>query len=371
MKPMDFRKLTVALTLYSMLLLCLIGCENESYQPNATADLQEPVSLQRIDFIDGYEGSSGGRSNPSTVLFSAMDWNNAPLIQTGYGTDLGGASYSFGNTIPSSSRVAASVVGDFNGDGVDEYILALNSSSGPSLYKFNGPGPVGLLWSGVKFYQGTNFWTIAGVAAVDFDGNGVDELITALNSSTGPALYKGNATSIGTLKIYQGPSSLSIVAIAAGDFAGNSNEELISAFNSSAGTSPSLYRSQGSNVGTQFYQGSTFWSASSLTAADFDNNGRDELITGLNSSTGPALYKGDATTIGYVKIYQGTTAVGSLSALSTGKYGTVCKMFVGFNHSTTGMTIYHNDGTNMVTQIATRPTTHKIKALASGNFTLF
>jgi hypothetical protein len=359
--------MTVRLSLCSMILAAILfSCENEEYPPNHHTHLSEKVTLQRINFPDDAGVNPNERSNFSISLFSGMTWNNAPLIQVGSGADLGGAGFSFGNTIPASSRIACSVIGDFNGDGVDEYIVGLNSASGPSLYNFAGPMWTG---SGVKFYQGSSFWTLAGVAAVDFDGNGVDELITALNSSSGPALYKGNATTIGTAKIYQGPSSLSIVAVAAGDFMGNSHEELISAFNSSSG--PSLYRSQGSNVGSIFYQGSTVWTLAAMTAADFDNNGSDELITGLNSANGPALYKGDATTIGYVKIYQGTTSIGKLDALTSGKYGSICKMFVGFNHPTTGMTIHYNDGTNFVSQIASKPTTYAIRALASGNFTLY
>jgi hypothetical protein len=354
-------RLLVLITVQSTL---FISCENEE-QINVQIDklkLQESVN----DLPDNLniERNLGARSNSSSRLITGMDRTNPnyPFLSMDYAFSSGGSAYSWGNTIPANSTTACSVVGDFNGDGVDELIIGYNSPNGPFLIKNTGPY---LLSNYTQFYTGSTFWTLAGVAAVDFDGDGVDELVTAFNSGQGPALYKGTTSNIGT-KIFQGSTSRSIVAIAAGDFIGNGNEELISAFNSSSG--PSLYRSQGSNVGSIFYQGSTFWSLAAVTAADFDNNGIDELMTGFHSSLGPAIYKGNATIIG-TKIYQGTTSIGTIRALTSGKFGSTCTMHVGFYSSTTGTKIYAHDGTNLLNIVVSWSSpTYTVKSLASGTF---
>lgn len=341
------------------LFLVLLGCESDDVHFHKKNNLTLKVIHSKPWSIN-----PNGRSNPSTKLITGMDWlpNQPSFIEMSHPTLGGGAGYSFGNTIPASSRTACTVVGDFNGDGINEFIIGYNSSSGPFLIKTTGPD----LLSGISmFYSGSTFWTLVGVAAVDFDGNGVDELIVAFNSSQGPALYKGNTTSIGT-KIYQGPTSRSVVAVAGGDFLGNGNEELIVAYNSSSG--PSLYRSQGSNGGSLFYQGSTFWTIAAVTAADFDNNNSDELITGFNSSLGPALYKSNATSIGS-KIYQGATSIGTLRALTSGKFGTNCLMHVGFYSPSTGTAIYGHNGNNLLSVVVSWSSPEfAVKSLASGTF---
>ena len=67
-------------------------------------------------------------------------------------------------------------------------------------------------------------------------------------------------------------------------------------FNTSNG--PAIYKSDGNNVGTKIYQGKPMWKIQALTSGDFNNNGKDELITGFNSSNGPAIYKSDGNNIG-------------------------------------------------------------------------
>lgn len=338
-------KFTIKQVVFSALFivsLSLMSCDEHGEEVNKRVPKPTSVSAN---------SPSNARSNLSTKVIAGYDLIRPQLFNTtklhifspldnglGHGWDEG-------NTIPQGSKYACSVVGDFNGDGLDEYIRGYNSPSGPVLYKhypnfFDG-------W--VRIYSGSTFWKLAALAAVDFDGDGTDELITALNSSNGPALYRGDATTIGYSKIYQGPMNLTIVAIAAGDFSGSGNEELISAFNSSSGSS--LYRGQGTGVGTSFYQGSSYWKIAALTAADFDNNGSDELITGLNSVDGPAMYKGNATTIGSVKIYQGTPTTGNLMALSSGKYGSTCKMYVGFYHTTSGSKVHEHNGTTFIREL--------------------
>lgn len=366
MKNNNIKSVTRALANGAIVLTFIFtSCENEDVSQNKqVTDLQ--LKSSNIDLADNFkpETSPNGRSNSSTKLINGMDRTNPnyPFFTMDYPFSPGGSGYSWGNTIPVNSTTACSVVGDFNGDGIDELILGYNSPNGPFLIKNTGPY---MLSNYTQFYTGSTFWTLVGVAAVDFDGNGVDELITAFNSAQGPALYKGTTATIGT-KIFQGPTSRSIVAVAAGDFIGNGNEELISAFNSSSG--PSLYRSQGSNGGTIFYQGSTFWSLAAVTAADFDNNGIDELMTGFHSSLGPAIYKGNATIIG-TKIYQGTTSMGTIRALTSGKFSGTCTMHVGFYNTSTGTAIYAHNGTTLLNIVSSWSSpTYIVKSLASGTF---
>ena len=84
--------------------------------------------------------------------------------------------------------VAALAAGDFNEDGKDELIQGFNSSDGPAMYKImNGMDspPISIL------HDVSNYWSLGALAAGDFDADGDDELVTALNSnSQGPKIFK-------------------------------------------------------------------------------------------------------------------------------------------------------------------------------------
>ena len=86
-------------------------------------------------------------------------------------------------------------------------------------------------------------------------------LFTGLNSGNGPAVYKSQASNIGT-KIYQGSTFWTVKALASGSASGAEN--LFIGFN--GGNGPAIYKGNGTNVGTKIYQGSTFWNMQSLTA---------------------------------------------------------------------------------------------------------
>jgi hypothetical protein len=342
-------------------------------------DANDPASSapdQKVNGAANVETNSNARSNSSTRLLVGFNWASFSqpyfTVYNPAGTSAPG--FDFRNVIPVGSETSCMTVGDFNGDGVDEFIIGYNTTDGPRLMKVTGPLITNFANSStvrhVVIYSGSTFWKLAGVAAADFDGDGKDELVTALNSAQGPALYKGDATSIGYAKIYQGaPNSLSVVAVAGGDFAGNGKEELVTAFNSSTG--PSIYRSQGMDVGVVTYQGSTFWTIAALTAADFDKDGRDELITGFNSPDGPALYKGTAVYFPFfAKIYQGPQSDRQLTELTSGKFGTNCIMHVSFYSPTTGLLLQDHDGSNFGSwSLSWSDTRFKIGGLASGKFT--
>lgn len=355
---------TLRVSLMFIAAILLYSCNDEDNSLTKVASTEE-VKLHQI-YSTG-RSSDNERSSPSTKVIAGIDWygtgtGNYPYLDHFNPSTGAGGGYSFGNTIPKGSKNAGSVVGDFNGDGIDELIVAYNSTLGSTLVKVTGPVMPG---TSTIFFSGPASWKFAGVAAVDFNNDGIDELITAVNTSTGPFLYKGDATSLGA-SIYAGPSTLKLLAVAGGNFNGNGNEELITGLRTANG--PTLYRSQGSNIGTLFYSAPSTLFLGGLTAADFDNSGSDELITGMNSAQGPSLHKGNATSLGS-QIFQGA-ATESLEALTSGKFGSVCTMHVGFMNKTTGSTIYAHDGTNMLGLVRSyfSDPNYRIVSLASGMF---
>lgn len=189
--------------------------------------------------------------------------------------------------------ITALTSGDFNGDGVNEIVIAYNQNGLPYLYKSTDPANLlqTLIYSNTSVY-----WTINALASGDFNGDNKDELIIGLNSN-GPntAIYKSmDALSLGTIIYANNDGYWDIIALAAGDFDDDGKDELIEAFHSVDGSS--LYKSMNADANMiALHSELSSWKIGAMAAGDFDNDGEDELITAFNSATrGPKIYKSES-----------------------------------------------------------------------------
>ncbi|MNK22603.1 FG-GAP repeat protein [compost metagenome] len=176
--------------------------------------------------------------------------------------------------------ITALTTGDFNGDGVDEIVIAFLQNGMPRLYKSNTPTN---LTQTLLYSNGSDYWTINSLCTGDFDGNGNDELIIGMNSTgVDTRIFKSvNADGIGTAIYTHTGGYWRVGALAAIDSDGNGSDELIQGFNCSDGTA--IYRSIGATTSSGLiYPLNDTLRVSAMAVGDMDNDGDEELLTGFN-----------------------------------------------------------------------------------------
>lgn len=191
--------------------------------------------------------------------------------------------------------VTAMTAGDFDGDGESESIVALrrNSDGESRIYRGNGTSSIlnlGQLYS-------SPYWHIPAMTAGDFNGDGQDELLSALHCAAETRIYRGDGTSsaLNYARIYTS-SAWDVPAMAAGYFDGGSVPQLVTAFKQRNGEETRLYNGNGVNSATnsRFYTNSN-WRVSALAAGQFDGYAPHELATAFTWSTRTQIWAGDGT----------------------------------------------------------------------------
>ena len=180
---------------------------------------------------------------------------------------------------------------DFDGNGVPD-LLWQNTSTGQVNVNYYG-GPGGAILTGFAVLNngsGTSGW--AAVAAADFDGNGVPDLIWQ-NQSTGQVNVNyyggsGGATLIGYAVLNNGSGTSGWRVVAAADFDGNGVPDLIWQNTSTGQVNANYYGGSGgaTMIGWSILNSGACTGGWSVVAtADFDDNGVQDLIW-QNHSTG-------------------------------------------------------------------------------------
>ncbi len=135
---------------------------------------------------------------------------------------------------------------------------------------------------------------ITALTTGDFNGDGVDEIVIGFLQNGMPRLYKSDTPTnlTQTLLYSNGNIYWTISDLCTGDFDGNGKDELIIGLNST-GVDTQIYKSVNADgLGTAIYTSTGgYWRIGALAAIDSDGDGSDELIEGFNCSDGTAIYR--------------------------------------------------------------------------------
>lgn len=146
------------------------------------------------------------------------------------------------------------------------------------------------------------------MAGGDYDGDGNDELITSFQSSNKSRIYSGDGvtspTNIAMLMNDETAPYFQITAQTAGNFGGGGGDAIVTAMNTVEATSANykIYNGNGvsSAANTALHSDTTspYWQTTATIAGDFDDNGTEELVTGmyvLSATPQYKLYRGNGT----------------------------------------------------------------------------
>lgn len=205
----------------------------------------------------------------------------------------GGGNFVIG-TDPDCEKIVDLATGDINNDGVDELFMAVDYSDF-TLLKRSKPN-LGQYLSKVLYK--TKFAEIGPIEVNDFDGDGDQEVLMALNdfnTTDYSRVYKGDAlnSAINQGYIFQHTTD-PVVAITSGDYDGNGSIEVLTATNVLAsdnnGYNTEIHKGDGvtslSNLGQLFTH--NCWTTAAMTSGDYNNDGSDDVLFALNAP-GPSL----------------------------------------------------------------------------------
>jgi hypothetical protein len=245
----------------------------------------------------------------------------------------------FPSSLSITDTIVGAVIGDFEGKGIEELIVGLNTKTGQGwhLCKYNN--------STKKFdliFPSNPDSYLRALTSWDSDGDGKSELITAIrNTRTSKDLiYKSivNASSITTYPDTLWGANIErhvVKSITTGDFNMDGYDCMVIGFEETTTDVPPKKKTRIFKT-TEPYQKpfvladivyeSFDWEISALTAGDFNSNGYDELIFGFNSKNitypGAAVYKSEKGNINYnFDIIYNRNPDWKIAALAAGKFG--------------------------------------------------
>jgi hypothetical protein len=232
----------------------------------------------------------------STEGAEQLVWQNATSCQVNanyYGGTGGAALVGWGNL---NSGVGASgwkvvAAANFEGNGVPDLVWQNQTTGQVNVNYYGGAGGTTLTgWAMLNNGAGTGGWKV--VAAADFDGNGVPDLVWQ-NQATGQVNVNyyggtGGASIIGWAMLNSGAGTSGWKVVAAADFDGNGTPDLVWQNQASGQVNVNYYGGTGGTALTGWAvlndgAGTSGWKA--VGAADFDGAGVPGLIW-QNQTTG-------------------------------------------------------------------------------------
>lgn len=171
-----------------------------------------------------------------------------------------------------------------NSDGDDELITVFND--GDIFYNEEGNKPDDIL---IDSFQEN----ITAITSGDFDGDGDDELVTAVQNGNECKVFVSDDGKAGSIKQYQiyFSEEFKVISLTSGDFNGDGRDELITAISNLQLVNSYIYIDDISStgnccIGTPWFGPDNVLHATALTAGNFndDNLIKDRLIFALSNS---------------------------------------------------------------------------------------
>ena len=266
--------------------------------PDPDEDEDEETDDDNADNDDGANDETDNNGNPTDTEDNSKDTcpttpnSSTYSIVTGAGFSGGPQVRTFSTAgratpndffayqehIRSGVKVAT---GDVNGDGVDEIITGTGSGGGPHIRIFTKAGNVyhpGFFAYAEHFRGGVN------VAAGDLDGDGKDEIIAGAGNGGGPHIrvFDGQGNPKLTNGFFAYDSAFrGGVNVAAGDIDADGQAEIIAGAGQGGGPHVRVFEGNGQLKPITFFAfHPDSRSGISVAAADFDNDGKDEIVAG-------------------------------------------------------------------------------------------
>ncbi len=216
-------------------------------------------------------------------------------------------------------------IGDVDGDGKPDLVVANSSSSANSVSVLRNTGTAA---GTVSFATKVDFTTGSGpysVAIGDLDSDGKPDLATANFGSDNLSVLRNTTTAAGTVSFATkvdfttGGSPRSVVI---GDVDGDGKPDLATANSGLTANSVSVLRNTGTAAGTVSFAAKIDFSAGfqtypqSVAIGDLNGDGKPELVT-ANSGTGDVSVFGNGSTPGSIYLDKRNFSAGSASAPSS------------------------------------------------------
>lgn len=220
---------------------------------------------------------------------------------------------------PTSYYTGANVAaGDVDGDSRDEIITGLKAGAPPwvEVTKLLQPGWVSTMAQFLAYDK--SFIGGVNVAAVDTEGDGAEEIVTAPGPGGGPHVRVFKTDAYGKPQPMSGflayaPDNTSGISVAAADVNGDGKEEIITTPGPGAAPQVKVFaRMQDGawkNVFSFMAYDAGFRGGMTVAGADVNADGRDEVVTGAGAGGGPHV---QVFSLGRV----GATVVSSFMAFS-------------------------------------------------------
>ncbi|WP_444919462.1 right-handed parallel beta-helix repeat-containing protein [Microbulbifer sp. CnH-101-G] len=271
-----------------------------------------------------------------------------------------------------SEEVVATAAGDFDGDGVDELLVAFNYGTFSKVVR--AIGGQGKYLKDVLYIS--PYLNVTDFAVGNFSERGKDEVITAfeLDGSKYTIVFRGDGeSSLLNYGLIYSSERVKVSAMTSGDFDGDGVSEVVTALKVNSDETK-VFRGDGVrsilNLGSLYSLNN--WDVTAMTSGDFSGVGRDQVITAYKSSFGTRIYRGEGTSsvVNYGYFY--SSFQWAVSDMEANRYNNsvVPSLVTAFRHESSGdVKIYNADGINSATTHSFYDSTiWDISVLTSGVF---
>jgi hypothetical protein len=169
-------------------------------------------------------------------------------------------------------------VADLDGNGSKEIIIGAGAGGGPQVRIFNRDGR---LLTGGFFAYDRNFRGGVNVAAIDLNGDGTNEIITGAGIGGGPQvrIFDRNGKVLGGFFAYD-KNSRSGVSVAVGNLSGAAEKQIITGSGPGSRPQVRIWNKSGKLVSEFLAYDENMRSGLSMSAADMNGDGIDEILSG-------------------------------------------------------------------------------------------